>query len=63
MGGCFWQEAVSSPRSLVGPEAHGLAVVAALLLSSDVQDGSQRPGFEGEESRPDLKISEWIHPT
>jgi hypothetical protein len=57
MGGCFWQEAVSSPNSLVGLEANAVAVVTALLSSSDAQDGSQRPG-EGEESRPDLKISE-----
>jgi hypothetical protein len=60
MGGYFWQEAVSSPNSLVGLEAHVFAVVTALLSSLDVQDGSQRPGSEGEESRPDLKISEWI---
>jgi hypothetical protein len=56
MGGCFWQEAVSSPNSLVGLEANVVAVVTALLSSSDAQDGSQRPGG-GEESRPDLKNS------
>jgi hypothetical protein len=60
MGGYFWQEAVSSPNPLVGLEAHVFAVVTTLLPSLDVQDGgSQRPGSGGEESRPDLKISEW----
>jgi hypothetical protein len=42
MGGYFWQEAVSSPNSLVGLEAHAFAVVTTLLSSLDVQDGSQR---------------------
>jgi hypothetical protein len=44
MGGYFWREAVSSPNSLVGLEAHVFAVVTTLLSSLDVQDGSQRPG-------------------
>jgi hypothetical protein len=44
MGGYFWQEAVSSPSSLVGLGAHGFAVVTALLSSLGVQDGPQGPG-------------------
>jgi hypothetical protein len=44
MGGYFWEEAVSSPKSLVGLEAHCFAVVTALLPGLGVQDGSQRPG-------------------
>jgi hypothetical protein len=38
------QEAVSSPNSLVGLEAHVFAVVTTPLPGLDVQDGSQRPG-------------------
>jgi hypothetical protein len=61
MGGYFRQEAVSSPNSLVGLEAHVFAAVTALLSSLDVQNGSLTEAWlEGEESRPDLKFSEWI---
>ena len=44
MGGYFWQEAVSSPNSLVGLEAHVFAVVTAPPPGLDVQDGSQMHG-------------------
>jgi hypothetical protein len=44
MGGYFWQEAVSSPDSLVGLEAHDFAVVTTLLSGLDVRDGPQGPG-------------------
>jgi hypothetical protein len=46
MGGYFWQEAVSSPNSLVGLEgleAHVFAVVTALGMRNRDQNGAVAP--------------------